>query len=595
MGTTSPAAPTSRQIYVRLLRHVLPYWRVFAVSIGAMAILAATEPAIPALLKPTIDGSFVDKDLSMVSTLALLLVTVFLVRGASGFVGAVTLTWVSSRLVMDIRARMFDKLVTLPARFYDHHPPGSLISKVTYDAAQVTDAATNVITILVRDSLAVIGLLAWLLYLDWQLTLVALATAPLVVLVVKYFSHRLRRMSQELQRSMGDVTHVIEEAIGGQKVVRSFNAEDYERRRFYKAINGARRFQVKFIMASAANAPIAQFITAVALAIILWLAANRSAAGEITVGGFVSFFSAMAMLFSPLKRLTGVNGNLQRGIAAAQSVFQLIDEHSERDEGTRRIRRARGELEFRGVSFAYDDQRHQAVNDIELHIPAGQTVALVGPSGGGKTTLANLIPRFYEPQAGSILLDGIDVRDLTLDSLRRNIALVSQDIVLFDDTVRGNIAYGPLSTCGDEEVRAAADAAHATEFVVRLRDGMDTRIGNRGVRLSGGQRQRIAIARAFLKDAPLLILDEATSSLDAASERHIQEAIDALRNGRTTIIIAHRLSTIERADRIVVMSEGSILDSGTHASLLKRNSLYAALYRFHFMRGQAEQAVADAR
>jgi len=526
----------------------------------------------------------------------MLLVLTFLIRGASGFVGVVTLTWVSSRLVMDLRARMFDKLVTLPTNYYDQNTTGALISKVTFDATQVTDAATHAITVLVRDSLAVLGLLAWLLYLDAQLTMVALVAAPLVVLVVKYFSKRLRRMSQGLQRSMGDLTHVIEEAIDGQKVVRSFGAEDYERRRFHDVINAARRFQVKFIMASAANAPIAQLITSVALAVIVWLAANRSAAGEITVGGFVSFFSAMAMLFSPLKRLTGVNGNLQRGIAAATSVFALIDEHSEVDEGTRSIKRARGDLVFRGVDFSYGGrEERRAVNGIDLEVAAGQTVALVGPSGSGKTTIANLIPRFYDPDRGVIELDGIDIRELTLASLRRNVALVSQDIVLFNETVAGNIAYGPLADSPPEAIRAAADAAHASEFIDRLPDGLDTQIGNRGVRLSGGQRQRLAIARAFLKDAPVLILDEATSSLDTGSERHIQEAIEELRHGRTTIIIAHRLSTIERADRIVVMADGAVSDIGTHQELIERNKLYGALYRFQFVRNEGDEPLADAR
>ena len=448
---------------------------------------------------------------------------------------------------------------------------------------------------LVRDSLAVLGLLAWLLYLDAQLTMVALLTTPVVIFVVKYFSKRLRRMSLGLQQSMGDLTHVIEEAIDGQKVVRSFGAEDYERKRFFGVINAARRYQVKFIMASAANAPVAQLVTSIALAVIVWLAANRSAAGEISVGGFVSFFSAMAMLFSPLKRLTGVNGNLQKGIAAAASVFDLIDEVSETDEGTRTLGRARGDLVFRDVGFSYHLQEREAVRDINLSVEAGQTVALVGPSGSGKTTIANLIPRFYEPDRGTITLDGVDIRELTLASLRANVALVSQDIVLFNDTIEGNIAYGPLAERSPEQVRAAAEAAHATEFVDALPDGMRTRIGNRGVRLSGGQRQRLAIARAFLKDAPLLILDEATSSLDTGAERHIQEAIEDLRRGRTTIVIAHRLSTIERADRIVVMSDGTIVDIGTHRELIERSKLYAALYRFQFMRDGADEPVADAR
>jgi subfamily B ATP-binding cassette protein MsbA len=560
---------TGKELYMRLLRHVAPYWRMFVLGILAMVILAATEPALPALLKPTLDGSFVDKDLDSVGLLSLLVIILFIVRGAATFATTMTLTWVGGKVVMDLRNEMFDKLVSLPSSYYDKQASGTLISKVTFDATQVTEAATNVLLIVVRDTLSIIGLLAWMFYLQWQLTLVTFIAAPVVVLTVKYFTTRLRGSSHRLQESMGDVTHVLEETIDGQHVVRSFGGQSYEKKRF----------------------PIVQVFIAIALAAILFLAAHLSAMNEITVGGFVSFFAAMALLFAPIKRLTGVNGLLQRGIAAAASVFALVDQPSEPDEGTRTIGRAEGKLEFRNVEFQYESGDAPALHGISITVEPGQTLALVGHSGSGKSTLANLVPRFYQIDSGGIYLDGIDIRDLTLASLRANIALVSQEIVLFNDTVAANIAYGPLGSASRDEIVAAADAAHAMEFIDKLPDGLDTDVGQKGVRLSGGQRQRLAIARAFLKDAPVLIMDEATSSVDNIAEQHIQAGLEELRRGRTTIVIAHRLSTIERADAIAVMDAGRIVDVGRHTYLLEHSSLYAGLYRFQIDR-RAEDAAA---
>jgi len=585
---------SGRELYVRLLHHVAPYWRMFVCAIVSMVVLAATEPALPILLKPTLDGSFVEKDLESVGLMASLIVVLFVVRGVATFATAMTLTWVGGMLVMDLRNRMFDKLVSLPSAYYDKHASGTLISKVTYDANQVTAAASNVLLVLVRDSLSILGLLAWMFYLQWQLTLMALMTAPIIVLLVKYFSKRLRLMSHRLQESMGDVTHVLEEAIDGQHVVRSFGGEPYEKARFAETANQVRRFLLKFEAVSNAHSPVAQIIISIALAIILILAAQLSAAGEITIGGFVSFFAAMALLFAPIKRLTGVNGILQRGIAAAASVFALVDEASEPDRGTRSIGRARGHLEIRDLCFTYEASEEPALQHVSVTVEPGKSLALVGHSGSGKSTLAMLVPNFYLPDEGTILLDGIDTRELTLASLRANIALVSQDIVLFNDTVAANIAYGPLATASHEKIVAAARAAHAMEFIDGLPRGLDTQVGQKGVRLSGGQRQRLAIARAFLKDAPILIMDEATSSVDNISEQRIQEGLEQLRKGRTTIIIAHRLSTIEGADTIAVMDKGRIVDIGTHAHLLEHSSLYASLYRFQVNRGAEEAAAAGA-
>ena len=577
------APDDSKAIYLRLLRHVVPYWRVFALGTVMMIVLGLTEPAFPAILEMVV-SSFEEHTLDNVPMYAALFLGVFLVRGLSSFLSVYALESVAARLVLDLRRDMFGRLMRIPAPAYDNVASGTLISKVTFDAQQVTDAATRAVTVLVRDSVAVIGLLGWMMWIDWKLTLIALATAPVVMAIVVYFSRRLRRMAHGVQHTMGDVTHVLQESIEGHKVVKVFSGQDYETRRFTEAANRVRRFQVKFAAAGAATAPIAQMITAIALAIILLLCAQQFEAGAIAISDFVSFFTAMALLFSPIKRLTRVNALIQRGIAAAASVFAMIDAAVETDTGSVRIGRAEGRLELDSITFRYEDDSGPVLDAVSITIEPGETVALVGPSGSGKTTIAGLIPRFYDPRGGRVRLDGIDLRDITLESLRANVALVSQDIVLFDDTVAANIAYGATAEAPRAAIVEAARIAHALEFIEVMPEGLDTLIGERGVKLSGGQRQRLAIARAVLKDAPILILDEATSSLDSESERYIQEAVETLRAGRTTLVIAHRLSTIEGADRIVVMERGRIADVGTHAELIERNGLYAGLYRFQFSR-----------
>ena len=586
-------AHDSKTIYLRLLRRVVPYWRPFALGTVMMIVLGLTEPAFPAILEMVV-SSFEERALDSVPLYAAFFLGVFLVRGLSSFLSVFLLESVAARLVRDLRKDMFDRLMRIPAPVYDNVASGTLISKVTFDAQQVTDAATRAVTVLIRDSVAVLGLLGWMLWIDWKLTLIALATAPVVMAVVVYFSRRLRRMAHGVQHTMGDVTHVLQESIEGHKVVKVFSGQDYETRRFVDAANRVRRFQVKFAAAGAATAPIAQMVTAIALAIILLLCAGQFEAGAIAISDFVSFFTAMALLFSPIKRLTRVNSLIQRGIAAAASVFAMIDASVESDSGSVRIGRAEGRLELDSVTFGYESSGHRALDAVSITIEPGETVALVGPSGSGKTTIAGLIPRFYDPDGGSVRLDGVDLRDLTLESLRANVALVSQDIVLFDDTVAANIAYGATSGATSEAIVDAARTAHALEFIEAMPQGLDTLIGERGVKLSGGQRQRLAIARAVLKDAPVLILDEATSSLDSESERYVRDAVEKLRAGRTTLVIAHRLSTIEGADRIVVMERGRIADVGTHAELIKRNGLYAGLYRFQFSgREHRMRAISD--
>ena len=526
-----------------------------------------------------LDGSFVHKDLAVVNTTAILLVVIFFIRGVCGYLGAITMEHVAGHIVMTLRDAMHGKLIALPIRFVEDEPPGPLVSKFTYDATQITDAATNVVTVLVRDILTIIGLLGWMAYLDWRLALVALIAVPIVIVIVRYFSRRLRLMSLHMQELMGEITHILTETIAGTKIIRLHEGQEQEQKRFKRSINSARRYRLKFISAASGTAPIAQFIISIALAIIIYVAARQSAADELTVGGFVSFFSAMVFLFSPIRRLTSINARLQQGIAAAMSVFRFVDEGSEQDKGEITLEHPRGCITLDRVSLRHSPTAKPAVDAVSFTIQAGELVALVGPSGSGKSTIANLLPRFYQPTDGEIRIDGVALSALTLKGLRENIAVVSQNTVLFDDTVAANVAYGAMSENSEEKIIKALEAAQAKDFLAELPQGIHTHIGHDGNRLSGGQRQRLAIARAFFKNAPILVLDEATSSLDSETESAIQVALETLRQGRTTLVIAHRLSTIEGADRIVVMSNGQVVESGTHQMLLKKNALYTKLYR----------------
>lgn len=576
----------SKTLYLRLLRYVLPHWRMFALSVFATVVVASTEPAIAALLKPMLDGGFIAKDPTWIWLIPVLLVGVALLRGVASFTSAYAISWVANRLVMDLRDAMFRKLVRLPTTYYDNSSSGNLIATIAFNVSQVTDAGTNSITVAVRDSVTIAGLLGYMLYLNWKLTLITLIIAPGIVFIVRQFSRRLRQTSREIQRCMGHLTHVLEEAIEGHKVVKIFGGQQYESRRFHEAINRARHFNMKQKAASAGNEALIFFIVSIALAIIVYIAFIQSAANETTVGGFVAFITAMLMLSSPLKRLTGVNEQLQRGLAAAEVVFDLIDQPAEPDEGKEALTKARGEVRYENIGFDYGDAKRPALKDVDFCIQPGETIALVGPSGSGKTTLVNLLPRFYAPTSGRILVDGHDIRTIPLAALRDNIALVSQDVVLFNDSVAANIAYGLRDDADEASVIAAAEAAHAMEFIRDMPQGLATLVGENGVRLSGGQRQRLAIARAILKDAPILILDEATSALDSQSERHVQAALETLMQNRTTIVIAHRLSTIEKADRILVLDKGVVAETGSHSALIAQGGIYANLHRIQSALGK---------
>jgi subfamily B ATP-binding cassette protein MsbA len=577
---TTQTSQSNRAIYARLLSYLRPYWKAFSLAVLGMIAIALTEPVFPAIMKYLLDNGFQTHDPYMVWLIPSGIVALFLVRSVFVFCTGYLMMWVTSRLVTDLRREMFAKILVLPTQTYHDQSSGKLISRLVYDVSNVSDAATSALVSIVRESFTTIALLAYLIYLDWKLTLITLAIGPVIAVIVKGFGQRMRAASRMSLDSIRLISHAIEETIAAHKVIKIFGGQAQQSKRFQGVTESFRRAQMREAIPASAMTPITHIAAAVAIAIITFLALSQTTGqASASAGGFVSFITAMLMLIAPIKQLTAVNTTLQRGLAASESVFALLDTPPEEDPGQHKLERARGDIEFDHVSFRYPGADRMALEDVSLRIGAGQTVALVGASGGGKTTISALIPRFYRATSGRLLIDGININDLTLESLRHNIALVSQDIVLFNDSVEANIAFGSRDRCSREDVIQAAKAANAWDFIEQLPGGLDALIGENGAKLSGGQRQRIAIARALLKNAPILILDEATSALDTESERQVQYALAALMQNRTTLVIAHRLSTIERADRIVVLDQGKIVESGTHAELLRAGGYYANLSR----------------
>lgn len=581
-STSSKDKASSFYLYRRLLSYALVYWGIFIIAIIGMVIVAGASTAFPALMQPMMDSGFVERDPETIKWVPLALIGIFFVRVIGAFASSYGMSVIGRNVIRELRKEMFVRLLSLPKAFYDKATTGELISKFAYDVEQVANSTTKAITVFIRDVLTVIGLIGWMFYLDMKLAIVFITVAPIVAYLVIYVSKRFRKISQNIQVSMGSVSRIIEESIKGQLVVKIFGGRSYEEQQFSVVNDKNRRQHLRMQMTQALSSPIVQLLIACALALIIYLATHESMKGQISAGTFVSFITAMSMLMPPVRSLTSIISELQRGIAAAESIFTFIDLKQEHDEGSYEAKDIAGLIEFDQVSFSYQSEDVAALKGIELTVKAGQTVAFVGRSGSGKSTLLNMIPRLYDISQGELRLDGVDVREYRLDNLRSHISYVGQDVVLFNDTIEHNIAYGDMKARSHEEVVEAAKAAYAYDFINESSEGFQTMVGERGVMLSGGQRQRIAIARALLNDAPVLILDEATSALDTESERYIQTSLERLMKDRTTLVIAHRLSTIENADVIVVMDKGCIVEKGSHQELIDLGGHYAALHQMNF-------------
>jgi ATP-binding cassette, subfamily B, bacterial MsbA len=581
-NSTAKATPQekvadSKTLYLRLFAYAWRYKGVFLIGILGLVFLSATNTAFLATIKQVTDEGFVKQSPDKMALLPLMLFGLMAVRGLSGFFSGFAMRWVARRVVEDLRRSVFQQLMRLPITYFDEQSAGIVVAKITYDVEQMSGAATRSAISLVSDTLTALGIVGYMLYLDWRLTLIFALIAPIMAFYLRAMTPKLRNAGKQAQDSIGEMTKVAEEAISGQRIVKIFGASSYENQRFAKVAAKNRHMQIRLARLSGMNSMVIELLAAVSLGLVVYYAVGRFSAGE-----FAAFVAALLMLIAPIKHLTAMNEEVQVALAAAQSVFGVIDIEPEADDGKQALARSRGEIEFKNVSLSYQNAKRPALNDISFTIKPGEKLALVGRSGGGKTTLVNLLPRFYELQQGQVLIDGVDMRSLPLANLREQFSLVSQDVILFNDTIFNNIAYGVLRDASEQDVINAAKAAHAWEFIQQLPHGLQNEIGDRGVRLSGGQRQRIAIARAILKNAPILLLDEATSALDTESEQHVQAALDTLMQNRTSIVIAHRLSTIENADRIMVMEQGKIVEVGTHDTLIKQNGHYAKLYQKQF-------------
>ena len=567
-------------LYKRLLGYVKPHWRAFALAVVGFVIYAASSTALAEMMKRLTDG-IQNPDADFRFFLPLFVVLMFASRGLGTFLSTYFMAYVGRYVIHTLRCDVFAHLLHLPGRFFDQHSSGHLVSRVTYHVEQVAGAATNAVTIILREGLFVVGLVGYLFWTNWMLTLLFLGVTPIIAGVVSYVSKRFRRISKRIQHSMGDVTHVASEALSGYRVVRTHGAEAYEKQRFERVSEENRRQSMKEAMTRAVSSPVVLMLVAISMALLVWLAMAPSLMENMTPGEFVAFITAAALMIKPVRQLTEINSEIQKGIAAASELFGLLDLTPEQDEGSLIPSKLTGNVVIENVSFRYGDDQPSVLHNVNLNVAPGELVAIVGRSGSGKSTLVSLLPRFYRPSEGQILIDGVNADEYALGPLRQNIALVSQQVTLFNASIADNIAYG-VADPDPAAIKAAAEAAYASEFIEKLPESYATVVGENGVMLSGGQRQRLAIARAIFKDAPILILDEATSALDTESERYIQKALEHVCEGRTTLVIAHRLSTIERADRILVMDQGRIIEQGTHQALLEKGGAYAALHQLQF-------------
>ncbi|MCZ6809655.1 MAG: lipid A export permease/ATP-binding protein MsbA [Proteobacteria bacterium] len=574
--------PHNVAVYRRLWRYATPYWVIGSAAIVAMATAAGVEATLIILLKPLTDQTLVEHNLETARWMPWAFIGIFIVRGLAGYTSEYSLGWIGRGVISSLRRDVFQKFLTLPTRFFEMQATGPLLARMTYNVEMVAEASANVVTVMVRDLLTVVACIGVMLWHSIRLTAFVAIVVPLIAITVRVLSGAFRRYSGRIQDSIGDVTRVSEEVLMGNRIVKVFGGHEYERNRIAEADGKNRKQNMKLINARALGVAVTQVLFAFGIAGVIYVAGKEAAMGSLSPGTFISFIGAMILMLQPLRRLTTLNASLQRGITAADSLFSIMDEPDEVDSGTFRKDRVDGTVEFKNVNFSYGGRNAPVLRDLSVRIEAGSSLAIVGHSGSGKSTLVSLLPRFYDVESGTILLDDRPVEEYTLENLRDNISLVTQDVVLFNDTIANNLAYGQLRQCSRADLLRAAEAAHVIDFIKEMPEGLETMVGDRGVLLSGGQRQRIAIGRALLKDAPVLILDEATSSLDTKSERHIQDALKHLMKNRTTLVIAHRLSTVEGADRIIVLDKGSIVESGTHRELIAHDGLYADLYRMQF-------------